>query len=234
MTPLKTLTAAAALTLSLAAHAAPVFNLFELGVQPSQAARYNQIGEHNIRTSVTDEAGTLAMYSVKGKEFNYMAEIYADEAAYQKHLKSPQYKAFLTASPQILTEHKKKIELLPQFLGDKKVEQTADTLTNLVIVNVKPEHNQAFARIVRDEMVQSLNVEDGVRAIYAATAKEEPNRWYFFEIYASEPAYQQHRQTLHFQSYLKETAVMLQAKKAVNIIPQTLMNKGGLAFDNVK
>ncbi|MDV5299767.1 antibiotic biosynthesis monooxygenase [Klebsiella pneumoniae] len=34
------------------------------------------------------------------------------------------------------------------------------------------------------------------------------NCWYFYEIYASEDAYQLHRQTPHFRDYLRQTAHM--------------------------
>ncbi|ASK28228.1 putative quinol monooxygenase [Neisseria chenwenguii] len=227
---------AAALTVQTAA-AAPVFNLFELGIQNGKTAHYDDIGSRNITASVGGEKGTPAMYSVKRKDnpnLAYMVEIYADNAAYQAHLQSPQYKAFLQASPQILTDHKKRIELVSQFLGDKTVRQSAATRTNLVIVDVKPEHAAAFARTVHDEMAQAVAKERGVRAIYAATEKSAPNRWYFFEIYADDAAYQAHRLTPHFQTYLKQTADMTASKQAVGITPALLQNKGGLRFDVLK
>ena len=231
---LKKLVATAPLTTAFTAHAAPVFNIFELGIQPEQSAAYDEVGKNNITTSVQHESGTLAMYSVKqanNPSMAYMLEVYADAAAYQAHIQSPQYREFLRRSPEILTEHKRKIEVVPQFLGDKKVQQTPDTINNLVIVDVKPEHAQAFRAIVVPEMVQSLKVESGVWAMYAATEKTNPNRWYFYEIYANQAAYQQHRQTPHFQDYLKRTADMLQSKEPIAITPALLMNKGGLQFD---
>lgn len=48
-------------------HAAPILNLFELGIQPGQTATYDAVGQNNINASVGNEAGTLAMYSVKQK-----------------------------------------------------------------------------------------------------------------------------------------------------------------------
>ncbi len=218
---------------ALGAQAAPVFNIFELGVQPGQAVAYNEVGKRNITTSVGSEKGTLAMYSAKRQnrpDIAYMFEIYADEAAYQVHIQSPQYQEFLRRSPEILTEHKRKIEVEPQFLGDKKVQQTAATLNNLVIVDVKPEYGRAFRDVVMPEMAQSLEVENGVLAIYAATERANSNRWYFYEIYASEAAYQSHRQTPHFQDYLTRTSDMLAGKESVPITPVFLQNKGGLNF----
>ncbi|WP_373699186.1 putative quinol monooxygenase [Neisseria dentiae] len=221
------------LIMSFSAQAAPVFNAFELGVQNGQTAQYDAVGKNNIRTSVQTEKGTLAMYSVKQQanpNMAYMFEIYTDEAAYQTHVQSPQYKNFLAASPQILTDHKKRIALTPVFLSDKKVQQTTATRTNLVRVEVKPEYNQQFARIVTAEMAQSLKVEKGVLAMYAATEQENPNKWLFFEIYASDEAYEAHRQTPHFQDYLARTAEMLASKESVPIAPALLQNKGGLHF----
>ena len=215
------------------AQATPILNLFELGIQPGQTATYDAVGQNNISASVGNEAGTLAMYSVKQKDnphMAYMVEIYADDAAYQTHTASPQYKEFLRRSPDILTAHKKKIALVPQYLADKKIEQTPVTINNLVIVDVKPEQNDAFRAVVMPEMTESMRVEDGVWAMYAATEKDAPNRWYFYEIYANDAAYQNHRATPHFKAYLEKTADLLAGKQAIAITPSLLANKGGLNY----
>ena len=59
--------------------------------------------------------------------------------------------------------------LEPQFLGDKPFVQNKETINNLVIVDVKPADQQAFRDIVLPEMAESLKVEPGVLAMYAAT-----------------------------------------------------------------
>lgn len=85
-----------------AAGTPPIFNIFELGIQPGQIADYDRVGTHNITTSVGHEPGTLAMYSVKQKanpNMAYMVEVYADPTAYEAHRASEPYKAFLKASP---------------------------------------------------------------------------------------------------------------------------------------
>ena len=48
----------------------------------------------------------------------YMFEVYEDEKSYQEHVKSEQYKEFLRQSPTILTNHKKKIQVMPEYMGD--------------------------------------------------------------------------------------------------------------------
>nr|WP_303819657.1 antibiotic biosynthesis monooxygenase [Actinobacillus minor] len=217
--------------MSLSTQAAPIFNFFELGVQDKQ--KYDAIGEHNIHTSIQNEKGTLAMYSVKQKadpNMAYMVEIYANESAYKTHIASPQYQTFLAASPQILTDHKKRLALTPQFLGDKKIQQTAQIRTKLVKIEVNPQDNQQFAQIITAEMTQSLKVEDGVIAMYAATEQDQPNKWLFFEIYASDVAYEAHRKTPHFNDYLKQTEKMVVDKQMIEIEPTYLGNKGELSF----
>lgn len=214
--------------------AAPVFSIFELGIQQGKTTTYEEMAKKNITASIADEAGTLGMYSIRQKanvNIAYMVEIYADNDAYKKHLESPQYKAFIQNTPDIIEpNHKRKIDTVPQFLGDKKVVQNDATINNFVIVDVKPEFSQAFKDIVLPEMVESLKVEDGVLAMYAATDKENSNRWYFYEIYASRAAYEAHRQTPHFIDYLKQTANMTTNKEAVPVSPDLLLNKGGLRF----
>ena len=138
-------------------HTAPIFNLFEFGIQNGQTAAYDQFGENNIRTSLTKETGTLAMHSVKQKanpQITYMIEIYADDAAYQTHIASSQYQKFREAAPQILTDHKH--NLVPQYLADKKIEPNRDTSANLIRITVKTEANEQFAQIVKTEMRESI------------------------------------------------------------------------------
>lgn len=215
--------------MALNTQAAPLMNLFELGVAEGKTVKYDQVAKHNISTSIANEKGTLAMYSVKlqaNPEIAYMLEIYADNAAYQIHRDSSQYQAFAKVSPEILTDHKKRTALVPQFLGDRKIKQTSTTQTRLVNVIVKPEHNIQFSKIIQAEMAQSLKVEDGVLAMYAATKQDSPNDWIFFEIYADEAAYQAHRETPHFKDYLKQTDKMIADKHYTAIQTAYLGNQG--------
>ena len=88
-------------------HAAPILNLFELGIQPGQTAAYDAVGQNNINASVGNEAGMLAMYSVKQKNnphMAYMVEIYADDAAYQSHRATPHFKAYLDKTADLLAD----------------------------------------------------------------------------------------------------------------------------------
>ena len=211
----------------------PIFNIFELGVKEGEKNSYVAVGKNNITKSVFNDKGTLGMYLVqeKGKpNMTYMFEVYEDEKSYQKHINSEQYKEFLRQSPTILTNHKKKIQVMPEYMGDKKFVQTRNTRVNYVTVDVKEGFNDAFREIVLDEMKQSIKKEEGVCVIYAATAKENPDKWYFFEVYENEKAYQKHRKTAHFKKYIEQTENMIENKEFINIKGVILLNKGNLNY----
>ncbi|NWO18469.1 putative quinol monooxygenase [Leptotrichia sp. oral taxon 223] len=210
----------------------PIFNIFELGVKEGKKNAYVAVGENNITKSVLNDKGTLGMYLVQEKEnpnMTYMFEVYEDEKSYQEHIKSEQYKEFLRQSPTILTNHKKKIQVMPEYMGNKKFVQTRNTRVNYVTVDVKEGFNDAFREIVLDEMKQSIK-EEGVYVIYAATAIGNPNKWYFFEIYENEKAYQKHRKTAHFKKYIEQTENIIENKEFINIEGVKLLSKGNLNY----
>ena len=211
----------------------PIFNIFELGIKEGEKNAYVAVGKNNITKSVFNDKGTLGMYLVqeKGKpNMTYMFEVYEDEKSYQKHIKSEQYKEFLRQLPTILTNHKKKIQVMPEYMGDKKFVQTRNTRVNYVTVDVKERFNDTFREIVLDEMKQSIKKEEGVYVIYAATAIGNPNKWYFFEIYENEKAYQKHRKTAHFKKYIEQTENIIENKEFINIEGIKLLNKGNLNY----
>ncbi|KZQ38596.1 antibiotic biosynthesis monooxygenase [Enterobacter cloacae subsp. dissolvens] len=210
-----------------------VMNLFELGVRPDRDKDFADVARQTISASVDHEAGTLAMYALHRSDNPrqaFMVELYENESAYRKHLNAEPYKAFADRAPDII-DQKNKITLEPQFLGDKHIIPDERTINNLVIVEVKPEFQTEFKNIVLPEMAESLKVEKGVLAMYAATDSQTPNRWYFYEIYASEEAYQLHRQTPHFRDYLRQTAHMSVSKNAIPVKPVFLRNKSGIKQD---
>ncbi|BBW26980.1 antibiotic biosynthesis monooxygenase [Enterobacter bugandensis] len=210
-----------------------VMNIFELGVRPDRDKEFEDVARQTISASVDHEAGTLAMYALQRSDNPrkaFMVELYENESAYRKHLNAEPYKAFAARAPDII-DRKNKITLEPQFLGDKHIIPNERTINNLVIVEVKPEFQTEFKNIVLPEMAESLKVEKGVLAMYAATDSQSPNRWYFYEIYASEVDYQLHRQTPHFLDYLRQTAHMSARKYAIPVKPVFLRNKGGIKQD---
>ncbi|WP_205954755.1 putative quinol monooxygenase [Pantoea stewartii] len=211
----------------------PVMNIFEIEVRPALDKDFADVARQTISASVDHEAGTLAMYALQRSDNPrkaLMVELYENESAYRKHLNAAPYRAFAARAPDII-DRKKKITLEPQFLGDKHIIPNERTINNLVIVDLKPEFHNEFKKIVLPEMAESLRVEKGVLAMYAATDLETSNRWYFYEVYASEEDYQLHRQTPHFRDYLRQTAQMSTSKDVIPVKPVFLRNKGGIEQD---
>lgn len=205
-------------------------NIFDIGVRPDRDRDFDDVARQTISASVDYETGTLAMYALKRRDNPrqaFMVELYESERAYRKHLNAAPYKAFAARAPDII-DREKKITLEPQFLEDKHIIPNERTINNLVIVEIKPEFQNEFKNIVLPEMAESLKLEKGVSAMYAATDSQTPNRWYFYEVYASEEDYQLHRQTPHFRDYLRQTAHMSTSKDAIPVKPVFLRNKGGI------
>lgn len=204
-------------------------NIYEISVRPDRDRHFDEVTRQMISASVDQEAGTQAMYALKRSDNPrqaYIVELYENEVAYRKHLDADPYKAFAARASEII-DRQQKITLTPQFWGDKNIIPDERTINNLVLVEVKPEFQEEFKNIVLPEMAQSLKVEKGVHVMYAATDAKAPYRWYFYEIYASEEDYQQHRQTPHFRYYLKQTAHMSASKESIPAKPLFLRNKSG-------
>lgn len=216
------------LSSTVLAQASPIVNLFELGIAPGQAYACHQVVQHNIQTSMVNELGTLAMYSMISKDdpqLAYMFEIYADEQAYQTHRQSPQYHYFLEQSPKILNDHKVFFPLEAKYQLKKHFVADDHTFVHMFKVWVKPEHQQAFDRLVKEEMNQVLAHEADLWAMYASTEKAHPNRWVFLQIFADSTAYQAYRQSVHFQQYVQASQVMVEHNEEIELRSDVLMAK---------
>ncbi len=206
-------------------------SLFELTVKPEQQQAIDAVGKHNLGTSIQTEAGTLAMFHTVKKDEpsqNVILEIYRDEAAYQAHTNASHFKQFVEIAKTAVVG-RKVVPLDSQILLEKQpltAFENGNYLINLAEVSVKPAQNEDFKAIVLYEMQQSMAKENGVILMYAATLKDQPNEWRFFEIYANKTAYQQHRNTPHFQAYLTQTQTMVERKNVTALVGKTLASKG--------
>ncbi|WP_223796350.1 putative quinol monooxygenase [Sphingomonas nostoxanthinifaciens] len=72
----------------------PVVRMAELDIDPAQLADYTAMLAEEIETSVKIEPGVLALNAVSVKDHPAqirILEIYADEAAYERHLTTPHF-----------------------------------------------------------------------------------------------------------------------------------------------
>ena len=93
----------------------------ELEIDPAQLDAYRSALKREIETSIHVEPGVLNLFavSVKGHPGQIrIFEIYADHAAYEKHLQTPHFKAYKSET-QGMIRSLKLIETDPILLGGK-------------------------------------------------------------------------------------------------------------------
>jgi len=75
----------------------PLVHIAKLQIDPAQLDAYKAALKEHAETAVRVEPGVLALYAVSEKDkpaHITVFEIYADTAAYQKHLQSPHFKKY--------------------------------------------------------------------------------------------------------------------------------------------
>lgn len=208
--------------------------LFRLERDLAEQERFDKVGEDNLLNSVAHEDGTLAMYATHlGDDPStcYVFEVYASEDAYQVHAASPQFKAYVNMASTVLTG-REVIPVRPELMLEKpeplKVAGANEVAPRLARIMVPAKNDAAFREAVFANMRASVEKEEGVLVMYAATLADDPTRWVFWEVYASEAAYEAHRATEHFKAYIAATADLVAEKELVPLVADTLASKGVL------
>ena len=92
-----------------------------------------------------------------------------------------------------------------------------------VTVQVKPEHVSEFLEVVRYDAEHSEKDEPGCLRFDVIQDLDDPNRFYFYEVYRDEAALEAHRQTSHFKLYFEQSQPWLAApperRFGKNLIP---------------
>lgn len=90
---------------------------------------------------------------------------------------------------------------------------------------IDPAQLDAYKAAVKEGMADAIRLEPGVLAIYSVAEKDKPNSLRFFEIYASEEAYQAHIRSPHFRKYVATTQPMILSRKLIETVPVQLSTK---------
>lgn len=80
-----------------------------------------------------------------------------------------------------------------------------------VTVQVKPEHVREYLEAVRDDAEHSEKDEPGCLRFDVVQDKDNPNRFYYYEVYRDEAALEAHRQSPHFKLYAEKVQAWLAA-----------------------
>lgn len=210
-----------------------ITRLFKLGRKLDNAEEFNRVGEKNLTTSIETEPGTLAMYSTHLPDdpaMCYVFEVYADDDAYRVHASSEQFKAYVAMAADTLTS-REVCQVRPELMVEKasglKVTD-GNASPRCCFVQILPDKLEAFREAVFANMRTSVAEEPGVLYLYSCSFADDPLHWVFWEGYASEKAYEAHRATEHFQTYIAKTADCLSEKELVQLAADCLVSKGVL------
>ena len=106
-----------------------------------------------------------------------------------------------------------------------QAQETDTTVVRIAELVIDPEQLVAYTTAVREGMEDSIRLEPGVMAIYSVAEKDKPNSLRFFEIYASDEAYQAHIASPHFKKYVAITQPMILSRKLIETVPVQLSAK---------
>ncbi len=106
----------------------------------------------------------------------------------------------------------------------------AAPIMNFFELGIAEGQNAAYHQVAQHNIQTSIKNEKGTLAMIALQSQNNPQLGYMLELYADEAAYQAHRQTPHFQAYLKDTAAMLESKDYRTVQPLYLGNQGGVSW----
>ena len=98
-------------------------------------------------------------------------------------------------------------------------------VVRMAYILVKSGLRDVFIASVTEGMRTSVQTEPGVLALYCVADKNNPDKLIFFEIYASEEAYQAHRTTPHFKKYIEKTKDLSVSKSLLETVPVELRDK---------
>jgi (4S)-4-hydroxy-5-phosphonooxypentane-2,3-dione isomerase len=92
-----------------------------------------------------------------------------------------------------------------------------------VTLQIKPEHVTEFVDIARYDAEHSERDESGCVRVDVIRDRDDPNRFYFYEVYRDAAALEAHRETAHFKLYFEKTQPWLAApperRFGNNIVP---------------
>lgn len=96
---------------------------------------------------------------------------------------------------------------------------SAQPITRIFELQIAPDKLDEFNKLGKYNIKNSVNHEKGVLAMYVLADKEDPYKLYVVEAYADENAYQDHRNSAHFQAWLNGTKDMIIGRKVIETNP---------------
>lgn len=215
----------------------PIFKITKLNIAENDRSEYIREAEKNMHDSIPAEEGTLLIGSgyddAQGGD-NYEVELFRNKGAEDLHIAESHVDDFAEVIDKIATS-KKVIDLKPEVItthAQKALNSYADNFVmRLVKVEVKKGNEEAFAHSIKKEITTSIASEPGMEIMMSGTNKENPNEWYFVEVYANDQAYDNHVQTPHYEKYIEETDGMVERRDVKTLVRDVLATQGAIVLD---
>lgn len=197
----------------------PYVRWSELDVDVAQLDRFISLAGENIRQSRLTEPGVIAFHAAAEEDHLnriHVLEVYVDADAYDAHVQTSHFRAFQSATGDMVVD-RKLFEVVPvvPLSTSAKANLPPNIAVRMADLEIVPSRLDAFIAAVTEEIESSIDIEEGVFAIYALASKEQASRLRFFEIYTNGIAYLLHRETPHFKKYINATRSTIAARRLI-------------------
>lgn len=78
-------------------------------------------------------------------------------------------------------------------------------MVSIAKITINPSKVEEYKRILQEEIMASLLLEEDVHVLYPVWDKEHPNQFTIVEVYKDNEAYDRHCQSPHLLKYFEET-----------------------------
>jgi len=205
--------------------------LWELEVEPSQFELFKAIGAENLEASIRLEPGVLMMHAVQLADAPAdirVLEVYADQSAYQAHIRSPHFQRYKMASAPMVTSQKL-VPIKPILLcakgGTVAPANAHGLMVRIAAIAVDPAQLDAYKSFLTEEQEASVRLEPGVLMLHSFQYADDPAQVRLLEVYADREAYQSHLKTPHFLKYKTGTEKMVKSLELIPAKPILLAGK---------
>lgn len=207
-----------------------IFNMYQMSVKDELRSAFNEVGKRNMVTSVAIENGTLAMYNTVNEQGeNLIFELYQDQAAYQKHTQSAQFKDFQRVATDAV-DKREKIDLEPQFLGEQDVSLNTTTdnkmWVNIVRFTVKDGKGDEFKRILIPYLKKAMKAETEILVCYVSRMKDQPNKWLTFQVFQNDDTFNKYVNSDGYHQVLADLTPLFEERHLDPLDGQVLINQG--------
>ncbi|MQS89712.1 putative quinol monooxygenase [Companilactobacillus mishanensis] len=215
----------------------PLFRLFILKIKADKRTNFAEVGKKNLLTSIENESGTLAMYTGHVDDAgtdNRVVELYQDEANYQIHANSPQFKAFREVAGKVVVEQSQ-IPLTPlilrQFGSGLRSVDSEKIYVALTEFDMNPSDVTKFQSLLSTEIKNSLKTDSGTITLYLGQEKGDESKLILFEVFEDEDIYKKHLQTDYFQEFINQAKSLIKGQKSEIVKPDVMVNHGEFSYE---